>query len=446
VVAIRIQAHKMRPRWQNSISPPMPVRTLVPAVLLAAVIMASGCRHARVAVVIPAADTAPQTRKIRSAAVDHTVDSIIANPTPYLNRDVTVSGIVRNVETEKHAKGLTVLTMEVKDVSSLNVEIDADENRPQLLFADHLRSTADHLRTAVTDYQMVPVDVEAFEQLSYSLRIAGSKVSALSHYFRAQDMMNTGDAVEQVAKGYFEFGEAFATIAEIGKETPATIELEKSVIEDDVVTTVEETKAFQDNMISAASELLRIAELLIDQRRQLSSAEVLFEYRSITRNIGYTLRSVGDILEADAWAFRKTRNRDAEKDYREISRAFRLLGEGITNINGGFRDLGEKLAARYEPGVMRDDSFPTLKCAYIGYNKDILRDCAAKVDQLGGKDPIIIHGRLHKGNLREQVDLLWLNMHSVTLDGLTINLAYDDETSTRKNLQSFYGWAKDIED
>ncbi|MDP7741591.1 MAG: hypothetical protein QGF67_09135, partial [Lentisphaeria bacterium] len=66
--------------------------------------------------------------------------------------------------------------------------------------------------------------------------------------------------------------------------------------------------------------------------------------------------------------------------------------------------------------------------------------------QLEGSDSITVHGRLIHGNLLEEMNLLWVKMESLTLDGLTINLAYDDDTSSMRNMTALYDWAKTIEE
>ena len=63
--------------------------------------------------------------------------------------------------------------------------------------------------------------------------------------------------------------------------------------------------------------------------------------------------------------------------------------------------------------------------------------------QLGKNDEITIQGQLIKGNLLEELNVLWINMQSVTIDDLTFDLAYDDVPATWRNLTSFYDWVKE---
>ena len=398
--------------------------------------------------------TARMTRRTRSSQqlADRTVGNVLANPQPHINRQVAISGLVRDAQIKRVSHDLTLLSLHVSDTGADTPEIFASPYPGQAAVVNPLGQGATLLRQASENVRDVPFqDLEAdpIEQISYDLRAAGSQMKALSLFYQAEGMPEIGLAIDQIAAGYRQVGEAYGTIAMVARyivEPSATDDHGNVVANVRITLDVQPAQRFQAYILMAAEELLKAVDFLIENRDEIDSDSFRFDHSELTGQIGLALHSVGHVLEAEAWQYRKLHQPDLERDFREMSRVFVNLGEGIASINGGFRALGEQLDVQFPSIVFDSRGLTMLRCAYVGYNKRVLEDCRAKLAQLDGSDPVTVHGRLIHGNLLEEMNLLWVKMESVTLDGLTINLAYDDGTNSMRNMAAFYDWAKTIEE
>ena len=88
--------------------------------------------------------------------------------------------------------------------------------------------------------------------------------------------------------------------------------------------------------------------------------------------------------------------------------------------------------------------YPTLRCAYYGYNGRMLKECSDKLMQTG-RHPVKIHGLLVRKNLREEMDIIWLKINFIEIDGIMLNVAYGEGSNTMRNASKFYNWAEDLE-
>ena len=82
---------------------------------------------------------------------------------------------------------------------------------------------------------------------------------------------------------------------------------------------------------------------------------------------------------------------------------------------------------------------PMLKCAVVGWNRQILDDAARRLRQIGSV-PIDVQGTVLRGNFREELDQTWVAMETVSVDGLAIDLNYDDESGNSRSVNDVYRW------
>ncbi len=393
---------------------------------------------------------ARRTRGSRQLA-GRTVGNVLADPRPHVNQQVAISGLVRDAQIKTVSHDLMLLSLHVSDTGVDTPEISASSYPGQAAVVNPLGRGATLLRQASESVRDIPFqDLEAdpIEQISYDLRAAASQMKALSLFYQAEGMPEIGVAIDQIAAGYRQVGEAYGTIAMVARHIaePTVTDDRGNIGNVRVVVDVQPAQRFQEYILRAAEELLKAVDFLIANRDQIDSDSVRFDHGELSGQIGLALHSVGHVLEAEAWQYRKLHEPGLERDFREMSRVFVDLGEGIASINGGFRALGEQLDVQFPSIVFDSRGLTMLRCAYVGYNRRVLEDCRAKLAQLEGSDSITVHGRLIHGNLLEEMNLLWVKMESLTLDGLTINLAYDDDTSSMRNMTALYDWAKTIEE
>lgn len=424
-------------------------KNLCRAVLCLSLVYMAGCQSAQQTRVEPKANPAKVEARAAIHKVDHTVGNVLADPVPHINHDVAISGLIETTGIKQVSRNLSVLTLEVKDISATALQIEAPPPAGQDAVAMRLDRGAELLGDAARQVRHVhfqALAADPIERISYDLQSASSQMMALSLYYQSRKMPDIGAAIKRISDGYRQVGEAYITIANVSRGTSATSDLPDTPKLQPLVVDAEPTKEFQGAILQAARELLDAADFLIEHRDQIDSPDLRYDYAALSTEIGLSLHSVGHLLAAEAWQYRKNREPQLEQDFQDMSEVFVQLGSGITNINDGFRELGVVLHAAFPTIVFQDDGTVTLRCAYVGYNEDMLRNCQLKLDQLNNRDPVIVHGRLLRGNLMEEMDLLWLRMDSVTVDGMTINLGYKDDSSSRRNMASLYDWAKTIEE
>ena len=381
-----------------------------------------------------------------------TVGNLLADPQPHVNRQIAISGLVRDAQIKPVSRDLTLLSLHVSEAGTSTPEFSTSPYPGQAAVVDPLGQGAALLRQASENVHDVPfqdLEPDPIEQISYDLRTAASQMQALSLFYQAEGMPEIGVAINQIAVGYRQVGEAYGAIAMVARyiADPSTADDRGNVVDNARISgDAQPAQRFQAYILMAAEELLNAVEFLIANRDEIDSSSIRFDHRELTSQIGLALHSVGHVLEAEAWQYRKLHEPGLERDFREMSRVFVNLGEGIASINSGFRALGEQLDIQFPNMVFDSRGLTMLRCAYVGYNKRVLEDCRTKLAQLDGNEPITVHGRLIHGNLLEEMNLLWVKMESVTLDGLTINLAYDDGKNSMHNVAAFYDWAKTIEE
>ena len=371
------------------------------------------------------------------------VNDVLQNPELHINKKISIVGTVNNLQLKKSSKGYRVLAVDLRDKgNTIHVEGEK-EFGVRLNILEQVDSISELLVQSAQDIDLSSLEVAIFQDLSYDLKINGNRIRALSNFLRSKDKLDIGDDFELIGNGYLKLGDAFYSFSNLILENKPEFSLEQVEVTSDITIPNAKTNSFQDTIKSVALELSNLANLLIENRSKLVSGELAFDREMNYTNKGFSLLSIGDMFEAKHWESKKNQEEISGEQFDILSKGFTLVGNGINDVYTGCKDLGEKLTIRVEPIKVNVVECPTVKCAYVGYNKFVLRDCERKVNQLGRDDVITVRGRLVRGNLHEQLNLLWLKMDSVTIDDLTINLAHNESNSTWRNLSNIYDWVKE---
>ena len=372
------------------------------------------------------------------------IDDVLSNPKDHIDKNVTIVGVVDDLQLEKSSKGYRILGIDLRDKNIAIPVVEKKENLARINVLDQLNSIGELLVQSAQDIELSSLEVTVFEDLSYDLKINGNRIRALGNFFRSKEKLKVGDDVELIANGYLKLGDAFYSFSNLAVENKPESEFEQIDVLPNIDIGNTGVNDFQGTIESVCNELSNLANTLIENRNQLLSGDLVIGHDASSNSKGYALLSIGDMFEAKRWESKKNHAEISEHQFDVLSNGFNLVGDGVNNIYNGYYKLGKGVTIKVETAeTLGTAHYPTLKCAYIGYNKFVLNDCESKVKQLGDNGIVTVRGRLIRGNLHEQLNLLWLKMESVTVDDLTIDLAHNETSSTWRNLTNFYDWMKE---
>jgi hypothetical protein len=368
------------------------------------------------------------------------VKEILTDYKRHTRQDVMILGVVDKLRVKDVDRGLSVLELTIMDSV---VAQSLEENKPVADnpgFIRRLNRVSDLMLNAAEAGEILEIDQPKFLSLSYDLKSYGNRIRALSHFFRSKEMTEIGDSINHIGEGYMKFGDAFIAFSEVYNEKNNEFVAESSIISAPIPVGSNSKSRLSTEIVKAGQELLALADLLIDRRHEVLNGTFSFSLGEQTPGRAYSLMSYSELFHAQSWQNRKINDSSSESKFKFMGTGFSFLGTGLTDVYSGFNDLGSKLSLSVKSQHFDPKKSSKLKCTYIGYNDSILRDCVSKVNQLGKDGEIIVRGRLIKGNYREEFNILWVKMESISVDGLTINLAYDDRSPTLKNMSNLYGW------
>ena len=411
------------------------------------VLLNSSCRHTSDTSLslhsdIPTLSASKIDRSLQKPDVI-SVNQLVEDPEPYIDREIIVSGNIKDFQVKKGAKGYSILELSVRDAKEKKQPPPPELQITHLKLANKLNQIGERMLESAHNIEVSFLDPESFKDLSYNLKLEGNRIEALGNFFRAKEMFDIGKNVESIAHGYFKLGDALVAISQIKIENEPNILIEQIDIQPIELHTPTQENGFQLAISDITTELSIIAEELIGNRYKIIDQVLALDSPGISNSKAYSLLSISDLLEAKGWESRLKREESAHRQFEVMSQSFNLLGSGLNEIYHGFQDLGDNLTIKVIPTPMEYVDLPLLKCAYIGYNDHIIQDCESKINQLGRNGEITVKGQVIKGSLMEELNVLWINMHSITLDNLTIDLAYDDIPTTWRNLTNFYDWVKE---
>ena len=369
---------------------------------------------------------------------DINLKQILEHPQLYVNRDVMFKGVVESVEYRKVNDEISLLTINLTPIENGEILKNGQTLSDQFLFIEKLREFED-LFTAVR-YKNVRIRRHIspkMKQIAYDLKIASSKIEALAFYFEGVDKKAVGQAIHKVADGYQKLGDAFFIFQEAALKSSPGTEAKLSTTE------LEEVQKFENSLRKGGQLLLDFSvslakskETIIDGNYSFNSSKVLNKQRPAE------ILTYSSLLDAESWEMKKAALFEPHEISNELSSAVRKLGEGDKLVNEGMTELGDLL--NKTAVQLKKDSVPTLKCAYYGYNGSNLKRCVKAIKQMG-HSPIGLNGKLLQSDLREEVNIMWVQANYLNLDGLIYSLDYGDENGTVRKAVDFYNWAESVE-
>ena len=358
---------------------------------------------------------------------------VFEHPKLFLGSTITVSGQVQSSEVRKLTKHLSLLTFKLSDGPG-NVKINT-----RFHFLEKLREAEDLISSS--RYKNVRLSAASEKKLyetACDLKIAASRIEALSHYFNGIVNKDVANAMSTLSSGYSDLGESFLAFQKAASASSPAVESNQK--NDDQ----EEISKFEESVLRAGGLMLVFAHELEKSKDMISSGYYSFDAKTnLNLNRSYEILTYGSLLKAEAWKQQKSGNEEYFNVSSLLSKAVVSFGEGNKKINAGLSNLSETLnkTAIRQPSEMSG----TLKCAYYGFNRSHLARCLNSVNKLDKNVRIKVSGQLRKSNLREEVDVLWLHAQQIEIDGVKMSLNYGDSGGTVRSAMDLYEWAESVE-
>jgi hypothetical protein len=391
----------------------------------------SGCSHTR----SPADPPMVEDR----ADLPLPVADLMQRPDPHLDEDVAIAGYMAKLSLDEIESDLHVLTLELRANAPSPLPVPEPVEAQLIDFASPLQHAGSTLQDAA-NHDYAGFDAPTIERMAFKLRASSSRVRALSQYLQAKRFHALGEAAASVAAAYGEIGDAYATMSRLPAAEPLLDSPSANVrlsIAD---------HPFESSMLSAGSSLNDLANSLLDARDSILARELLPHGELPDLEAAHLLLAYGSMMEGRSWEERVQERLGVAEECARMSEAFSLLGNGLAGMTEGLEAMSASLVLREpNPVIAESATAPTLRCTYVGYNDHILADVRRKVAQLGPATPVTVRGRVHRGNFREEVDTLWVHLDAVMVDGMTINVAYDDDSQSVRKFQNLISWIGDID-
>jgi len=366
------------------------------------------------------------------------LNEILQHPQLYVDQDVMFRGVIESVEIRKVNKEITLLTFNMTPVENGELLRSSDALSDKFQFIEKLRQFED-LFTSVRykDIRIRRHHAKHFQQLGFDLKIAASKIDALAYYFEGEKKTEVSKAIHSVAKGYKQIGEAYFNFQKAALESSPGSEAKQAKEE------LSKIEKFENSLRKGGLLLLGFAEslsaskeLILDGHFSYSSDKALNHQRPAE------ILTYSSLIRAESWEKEKAVDVEGQKVAKALAVAVKDLGEGDKLVNAGMRSLGnilDKTAIQ-----LKKDRVPTMKCAYYGYNGSHLKRIAQALQQIGHY-PVGVDGLLLQSDLREEVNIMWVNATQLNIDGMIYALDYGEESSTVKGAVELYKWAESVE-
>jgi X-X-X-Leu-X-X-Gly heptad repeat protein len=356
---------------------------------------------------------------------------------------MVVRGQVADVELRELPRDMTALVLFIHDPMPPEIPPPSPPVPAALNLAQPLSPIPDNLLQAAPTIDRNNLDREQFRQHYFELKSTGARVLALGNYLAGNGASELASGTAQLAAGLQTFADGYQAIAELPPDssTPFTLENEPS----ERIAALKPTQ-FDLHLNAAADALRHLADNLVNNREQLLTGELTLDGDSLDQKAGFVLISAGNLYDAAAWRDRGDDNLEAAELNRQMSLAYQAFGKGINELNAAGNSLSlssrnhaAALAPASIPVVTTGAARPTLKCAVVGWNRRILDDAAKRLRSLGNV-PVDVQGTVLRGNFREEIDQTWIAMETVSIDGLAIDLNYDDDSNSTRSVNDVYRW------
>ena len=362
---------------------------------------------------------------------------ILEHPQVYVDKDVVFKGVVESIEIRKVNKDITLLTLNLTPVENGELLRHAPISE-KFQFIEKLRQFED-LVTSVRykNMRIYRHNSEQMQKIAFDLKIAASKIEALAFYFEGEGKSEVSASLHKIGKGYKQLGEAYFSFQKAALESSPGSEARFADNEK------KEVEKFENSIRKGGELLLDFSERLAGAKDLILRGNYSFSTgNALNKQRSAEILTYSSMLKAESWEKEKSAEIETKNITGALSSAVRELGEGDKLVNEGLLDLGKVLDKTAVQ--MKKDSVPTIKCAYYGYNGNNLKRCADKIRKMG-HFPIGIRGKLVQSDLREEVNIMWVQASELDIDGMIYSLSYGDESGTMKKAVAFYEWAESVE-
>ncbi|MCM8534674.1 MAG: hypothetical protein NE334_01920 [Lentisphaeraceae bacterium] len=359
--------------------------------------------------------------------------NIMSHPQVFVNRDVTVTGLIKATDMRKVTKSLSLMTVKLTDKDVIDV------TSSNYRFIEKLREAEDIISASrYKSVRLSALSAKKFHDQAYELKIAASRLQALGHYFNGLGKAEIATSFNKMADGFVQLGDAFLTLQDAAKSSSPQVE---SAIQD---VKLEQTQTFEDSLLIAGGLMLVFANELEKARDVINIGYYAFDpSKALNPQRAHEILTYGSLLKAQSWKLMKDGNEEFHQITSVLSKGITQFGEGDKIINQALLELSKTLSKTAV--TTNSDSQDSLKCAYYGFNGSHLRRCIDSINRLDKDVSIKITGTLRRSNLREEVDVLWLHATELEIDGIHIALSYGDENETMKSAMELYEWAEQVE-
>lgn len=377
-------------------------RASLPAFLAAFALVVVGCTHRTARVSGPPGPSFELT-------------ALVAQPQQALGKPGDVSGYVDSVE---------LLELPDKQVA-LQLRLTS-EQRPQLdplegatlLPMDH---TLEQLESALCDAVESDAPVlpnQQYANIAMHLQAQSARLRALNFSLRAEGHPAAGKALATFATGTQATAQAFQLLAPQGSlenQTPVFLP--------------DDSDPFRDGLLLASQALQNCITGVLAVSEQIAARTVAAAPISQSTSV-HRLLAQRELSVSSGWQARINSQPELAEHYDQVAALIGQLADAVQKLREGATAMHR--AFLYTPPVAAFAPRAILRCAYIGYNAAVLQECARRLEHVRYRHQIRIHGILRRGSLREELDVLWLEMIAISIDGITLDVRHADQSKASR--------------
>jgi hypothetical protein len=346
------------------------------------------------------------------------VDEIVSTPSTYINQNISVVGFVSDVSIHEATDDITLLSIELAGTISKDSPVNSS-----IILSDALNDASNIIVSSEEGF-FLNLPPEELRLMRYKLLSESSKLKALSYYLLSYDMNRAAQGCSDLSKAYKGFAKAYEHLIDNRVRIEEGSGLKLSL-------------GSANPLIASFESLIGLSNSLVEYRDEIALGHSVIAYNDETNKVANIILSRGHILRSES--FNMAMN--DEDTHRVDAEASFLIGFG-ESINSAVKSV--EMMSRDVPKEVQ--SFSTfLDCYHYGYNDWLLEYCSELINR---EVPlrVVLYGTLVKGDMREKIDVLWLNVSYVEVDGMIIDLSYNDRSSTSVKIKKLYNWAQDLDE
>ncbi|MDD7984127.1 hypothetical protein PQO01_04065 [Lentisphaera marina] len=364
--------------------------------------------------------------------------SVLENPNVYLNKTLSLKGMLDAVEFKKLGKHTHLVSFKFIPEERIDEWAQIRYDAEKYTFITRLQE-ADKSFTSHKDVDLYirPDAAKKMALMAHDFKAASQEVKAMGYVLSGLGKDSLSLGVDQIAKAFEKLGEGFFALEAAAKKG----DLED--LKDEKVQ--KKCEEFEESLLSGGRILLRLSKQLQTSQILLTKGLHSFDYENrLSLKNSYAILTQASMIRAHAWYRRQEGKTSQAEMSLALAEALTFVGEGNKTLHLGFKELAvelDKTAVKYAL-----KAGPALQCAYVGYNRSHLDRCSKKLQQVPGNIPVTITGTLLRSNLREQVGVLWLNLNSFEVDGFSMLFPFDDKSSSEIKASDFYEWMEGVDE